>query len=299
MEEKGNRKNADSIKKGKEMNDVYDRIAKKMDKMSKSQRKIAEYILNNKDSVAFMNVSKLAKEADVSEASIIRFATFMEYKGYPQLQKELQEKTREHLSMKERLTNSYTEYNDDDAGIAKIFNDDADRIQKTLSGLDFQTFHTVMEKIINARRIFIVAGRSAAALGTFFYYYLNIVMGNVELITSFNGDEEIMHNVNEEDVVIAITFKMYTRKTVELLAYAFEKNAITVSITDFMTSPVIKNSKYYFLTEAQLNTYLDSFVAPLSLINAILTYLGKYKNKELEERLTSLEAMWNEFDVFQ
>lgn len=281
------------------MNDIYDKIAKKLDCMSKSQRKIAEYILNNKDGVAFMNVSKLAGEADVSEASIIRFAAFMGYKGYPQLQSELREKTREQLSIKDRLTISYDEYNENDAGIAKIFNEDMNRIKRTLAGLDFQTFHIVIENIIKAKRIFIVCGRSVVALGSFFQYYLNMVLGNVELISSFDGHEEIMHNINEEDMVIAITFNMYTKRTVELLDYAYKKGALTVSITDNMTSPVIKNSSYYFLTDTQLNTYLDSFVAPLSLINAILTYIGKYKNKELENRLTSLEEMWKEFDVFQ
>lgn len=281
------------------MNDIYDKIAKKTDSMSKSQKKIAEYILNNSTGVAFMNVNELAKEAGVSEASIIRFSTFMGYKGYPQLQSELREKTREKLSIKERLAISYDEYDEEDAGIAKIFNEDANRIMHTLEGINFETFHNVIDNILKAKRIFIICGRSASALGTFFQYYLNMVLGNVDLITSFDGHEERMHNISKEDVVIAITFSRYTKKTIDLLEYADRKGAITVSITDCMTSPVIKLSKYYFLTETQLNTYLDSFVAPLSLINAILTYIGKYKNKELEERFNSLEIMWNEFEVFE
>ena len=281
------------------MNDIYEKIAKKTEAMSKSQKKIANYILKNRDNVAFMNVSELAEEAEVSQASIIRFATFMGYKGYPQLQSELREKTREQLNIRDRLTISYEEYNENDAGIAKIFKEDINRINTTLAGLNFETFHAVIEEIIKARRVYIVCGRSAVALGSFFHYYLNMALGNVELVSSFDNREELMHDVQEGDVVIAITFSMYTRRTVEILEYAYKKNALTISITDYMTSPVIKSSRYYLLTETRFNTYLDSFVAPLSLINAILTYIGKHKNTELEARLTSLEKMWKEFDVFQ
>lgn len=281
------------------MNTIYDRIAKKTDSMSKSQKKIAQFILSNRDDVAFMNVSELADAADVSEASIVRFALFMEYKGYPQLQNELQDAARERLSIKDRLTMSYTEYDENDAGIAKIFNEDINRIQKTLSGLNFETLHTVVEKLLDARKIFIICGRSAVALGMFFQYYLDMALGNVELVSSFEGNEEKMYDICGEDVAIAFTFDRYTRKTVELLEFAEQRGAVTVSVTDTMVSPVIRNSRYYFLTETRLDSYLDSFVAPLSLINAILTYIGKCKNSELEERLSKLENIWQSFDVFK
>ena len=280
------------------MNNIYEAIAKKTDVMSKSQKKIAEYILMNRDTVAFMNVKKLAREADVSDASITRFAAFMGYKGYPQLRNDLREKTREQLSIRDRLAISYDEYNENDAGIAKIFNEDANRIKATLSNLDFNTFHMVVEKILAARKIYIISGRSAAALGKFFHYYLNMVLGNVEQISASDGKEMIMYDICEKDVVIAITFSRYTKKTVELFNYAQKKGAENIAITDSMTSPVIKNAKYYFLMETQLNTYLDSFVAPLSLINALLTYIGRYKNMELEEKFSELEEIWDEFDIF-
>lgn len=281
------------------MDSVYDRIAKKIDDMSKSQKKIARFILGNRDDVAFMNVSELASAADVSEASIVRFALFMEYKGYPQLQNDLQNSARERLGIRDRLTMSYAEYDENDAGIAKIFNEDINRIQRTLSMLNFDNLHTVIEKLLGARKIYIVCGRSAVALGMFFQYYLDMAMGNVELISSFDGNEEKMYDICNEDVAIAITFDRYTRKTVELLDFAKERGAITVSITDTMVSPVIKNSQYYFLTDTRLDSYLDSFVAPLSLINAILTYIGKCKNSELEDRLSKLENIWQSFDVFK
>lgn len=281
------------------MNNIYESIAKKYDAMSKTQQKIAAYILENKTNVAFLNVNKLSKMSGVSEASVIRFANFMGFKGYPQLQQELQESTKQQLSIKERLAMSYEVYGEKEAGIAEIFKEEMERIQKTMENLDCEKFQLVIDEILTADRIFIVCARSAASLGVFFHYYLNMVLGNVFFVTAMDGSEEAMSGIGENDMVIGLTFSRYAKKTVQLMEYAYKKGAVTMAVTDAFTSPVIKFSKYYFLAETAMPTYLDSFIAPLTLINAILTYVGREKNRELEQRLAGLEDMWGEFHVFE
>lgn len=280
------------------MENIYEAIAKRYDDMSKSQQKIATYILENRAGVSFLNVSSLAKATEVSEATIIRFATFMGYKGYPQMQKELQEQTRKQLSMKERISISQNAYSDREGGLVQIFEDESHRLKMTLEGFDVENFFRIIQVIKKAERIFVVAGRSAVSLGHFMSYYLNMMLGNTVLIGDTGSSEEGMCDLGERDLVIGITFSRYTRKTCDLIHYAREKGAVTVSITDCMTSPVIKDSTYYLLAETSMPTYLDSFVAPLTVINGILTYLGREKDLGVERRMSNLEEMWGQFEVF-
>lgn len=281
------------------MEDVFNCITQKFDEMSKSQKKIAEYILQNKDNVAFMNVNELSKATQVSEASIIRFSTFLGYKGFSDFQNYLKEKTRKQLSLNERLENSYSEYNEDDAGIAKVFNDDINNIKKTIAKLDFDEFRLVAKKILDARTVFIVAGRSAMSISYFMKYYLNIVRDNVEIISSINENEEKICNAGKEDLVIGITFERYTASSIQLFEYLKKAGVQTVAITDYLTSPILKFSDNYFLMETNMNTYLDSFVAPLSFINAMLTYIGRAGKEKIEKRLEKLDLIWKQFEIFK
>lgn len=274
------------------MPNVYEMIAKKYDEMSRSQQKIAKYILENKAEVSFMNVSALAKAIGVSEATIIRFATFMNYCGYPQMQKDLQAQTQKQLSMKERLYISYDAYKDQNSGIIKIFMDEIGRLRDTMESLEAENFFNVIEVIKKARRIAVVAGRSAMSLGYFMQYYLDMMMGNVVLIGNSDNSEAKICDFTKDDLVIGLTFYRYTKSTCDLIHFAHENGIPTICITDRMTSPVIRDSTYYFLAETSMPTYLDSFVAPLTIINAILTYVGKAKSDIIDGRIGKLEKIW-------
>lgn len=279
------------------MNDIYDLIAKKYNGMTKSQKKIASYILENRSQVAFMNVSDLAKAVQISEASVIRFATFLGYKGYPDFRKELQENVKK-ISIADRLAISYNAYDSEAKGFVDIMQEDISRIQNTLNQIDEETFHKIVMEILSAKKICIVCGRSASALGFFFQYYLKMVVDNVTLVDTFEGNEDVLCDVDEETVVIGITFTRYTKNTIRVMEYCYGRGARTIAITDFMTSPIIAYSHLYILADTTMPTYLDSFIAPLSVINAILTYVGKEKNRKLEKKLKELDEIWKSLDVF-
>lgn len=278
---------------------VNELIVEKYEKMSKTQKKIANFVLQNVTAASYCNIQQLARAAGASEASILRFCTFLGFKGFPEFKSEMQQAAKEQMTMKDRLKISYQAYDEKEAGIAEIFRQDINRIESTLGHLDMDMFFEACQKIILADKIYIIASRSAAALGLFFQYYLNMILGNVELITGLDCHADLLCKVSANDMVIGITFSRYSSITDKMFRYAAQRGAVTMAITDSLVSPIVKKAKYSFLTETAMPTYIDSFVAPLTLINAILTEIGRNRNIELENRLNQLEAFSNEFEIFE
>lgn len=278
---------------------IKDTITEKFDEMSKTQKKIANFILRNITAVSYYNIQQFAKAVGTSEASILRFCTFIGYRGYPEFKNDIQAAAKEQISMKDRLEISRAAYDEKEAGIAEIFRQDISRIQHTLEQLDMDTFFAACQQIILAKRIYILAARSASSIGQFFQYYLNMTLGNVELITSLDCRADLLCDVSKDDVVIGITFNRYSSVTDEMFSYAYSQGAVTVAITDSELSPIIKNSKYHFLTDTAMPSYIDSFAAPLTLINAILVEIGRTRSIELSDRMSKLETFSKKFGIFE
>ncbi len=278
---------------------MKEKIVEHYEKMSKTQKKIANYVLQNITAVSYYNIQQLAEAAGTSEASILRFCNFLGYKGFPEFKKEVQTTAKAQLSMKDRLEISKKAYDEKESGIAEVFRQDIRRIEHTLDRLDMNVFFEACQKIILARKIYILAARSAAALGFFFQYYLNMTLGNVELITSMDCGADKLCELSGEDVVIGITFTRYSKVTEEMFNYAAERGAVTLAITDLEISPIVKNAAYCFLTETSMPSYIDSFAAPLTLINAILVEIGRNRSIELTNRISKLDAFSQHFQLFE
>lgn len=278
------------------MSDIYDTIAIKMDNMSKTQRKIAQYIINNRIDTAFLNVKQLAKNAEVSDASIIRFANFLGYGGYSELQQLFQESTQSKL--KTDTNNVETEARTELQVLENIFQKEINHIQVTFDNLNTDAFFKVTDRIVNAKRVFIICGRSTRSLGSYFQHYLKVILDDIYFLDTFDGNEEIFSSINLDDVVIGITFKRYTKKTLELIEFAHKKNAQIIAITDYITSPIIKYADNYLLAETRTFKYIDSFVAPQVLVNAIISYVGKLKKLELEKRFTEYEEVCEALQLY-
>lgn len=281
------------------MYEIYERIAKSMDGMSKTQKKLAKYILQDRAGVSFLNISKLARLSGVSEASIVRFAAYLGFDGYPALKTALQESAQEQLSIKERLTISYSAYGERESIVADVFRDDINSITQTLENIDMNTFFQVAEKIMKARRIYICAGRSAIALGHFLHYYLDMILGNTVTVYFPTNQADCLMDIGPDDLMIGITFSRYTQDTVRVMEYACNKGCVTAAITDTLFSPIVAYATHSLFVETKMPSVLDSYVAPLSLINALIAYISRCKNKELEQRIQQLEEVWSQFDVFR
>ncbi|WP_408009834.1 MurR/RpiR family transcriptional regulator [Pseudalkalibacillus sp. A8] len=277
---------------------VYKIISEKMASMSKSQLKIAQYILKNPNQIPFLNVGKLAKAADVSDATVVRFATFLGFSGYPEFQQYLQSSLQHQLTTTERLKMSKEVYGEKDEEITDILKGDLDNIETTMNNLDIKSFRLAVEYLLKARKVYIIANRSAVALGTFLHYYLDMILDHVEMLDSIEQDADRLYELQKDDLVIGISYSRYTKSTVEVFSYAKEKGAMTVALTDNLLSPLIPHADVSLTAASQMPSFIDSFVAPMSVINALIIYTAKEKKEGFESRLNALEEVWNRFDVF-
>jgi len=277
---------------------VYNHIADKIPEMSKSYKKIAGFILNNTNVVPFFNVATLAKKADVSEATVVRFASFLGYSGYPELQSRMQSSIQKQLTTTERLKMTPDIYDDQERWIYDIFYDDIENIKSTLEKMDIEQFYKAVSLLQEADKIYIAANRSAAALGIFLQYYLNIILGHAEMVRSVENLSEQLYDLSEKDVVIGISFPRYPNSTIQTLAFAKERGSKTICITDSLLSPLIPYADIALTASSQMPTFIDSFTAPLSLINALVVSIGKERMEEAESRLEKIEAAWDRFGVF-
>lgn len=277
---------------------VYQMIAEKMPMMSKSQKKLATYILENTNTVPFYTVATLSKRAGVSEASVVRFAVFLGFSGYRELQSEMQQSVQKQLTTRERIKISSQVYDDSDQGIYDIFKDDIANIRSTMENLDTKALLDAVDLLLKGKEIYISANRSSVSLGMFLEYYLDIILGNTHLLGPVEIKPEELHRLNEKDVVVGISFARYSMSTVNMMSYAKELNATTIAITDNLRSPLIPHADVVLTASSQLPTFFDSYVAPLSLINTLITFVGQKRMDESEERLEKLEDIWDRFGTF-
>jgi len=277
---------------------ISELITEKYDSLSKTHKLIANYVVKNLTETSYLSIKDLSEKTGAGEATIMRFCTKLGFDGYPDFKAALRNDLTENTSVTDRLRESYKVYEGRGEGIIKMFQDDMERVQKTLEQLDMEVFFKVCDELILAKRIYIITGRSSSSLGVFFQYYLNMALGNVRLITDKGCVADQLVDLNSDDVVVGIGFARYTKTTVELFKYSKEKGAKTITITDSPVSPMVKHADHCLYSEAFIPSYIDSFVAPMALINAILTEIGRNRNVELENRLSELDNFYKKYSIF-
>lgn len=269
-------------------------------RLSKGQRLIAGYIREHYDKAAFMTASKLGATVGVSESTVVRFATEIGYDGYPQLQKALQEMIRNRLTSVQRMevTNQRLEGSD---ALSKVLQTDIDTIKRTLEEIDHDAFYEAVSAITKARKIFIIGIRSAAALAAFLNYYFTHIFENVHYIDTSSTTVifEQLLRVGEGDVFIGITFSRYSKRTLKAATYAKSCGAKVVALTDSMAAPIAAVSDAVLVAKSDMASFVDSLVAPLSVINALIVAIGLEKSQEIAEIYRKLESIWDEYNVYE
>ncbi|GEL07947.1 MurR/RpiR family transcriptional regulator [Salisediminibacterium halotolerans] len=278
--------------------DVLQQIIQSRETMSKSHKKIAGYLIDNHETAPFLTASKLAKHAGVGEATVIRFAYQLGYAGYPDFQRHLQEALQRKMTSAEVLRRTTDEDNDAEDAVTEVLSDDMQNIDNTLKQINTQTFEAAVNEMIQAKRIYIIAYRSAASIGGFLEFYLDLVLQNTEMIHQADGVSEHLLDIDERDLVIGVGFSRYTKRTVEVMKYVKEKRAKTVVISDHMLSPLVPYGDYNLLASTEINSFIDSYAAPMSIAGALITALTRSEHKKIEKRLRELESLWETFDVF-
>ncbi|MBQ4129451.1 MAG: MurR/RpiR family transcriptional regulator [Ruminococcus sp.] len=269
------------------------------EKFSKGQRRIANFIEEHYDEAAFMTAAKLGEIVGVSESTVVRFATEIGYSGYPNLQKAMQEMIRDKLTSIQRIEVTTGRIGDKDV-IDSVLNQDIEKIKRTVEEISRKDFNQAVDAIINAEHIYIFGVKSASYIASFFGYYLDLMFGNVVMLntTSKTTNYEKLFRVTDKDVMIGISFPRYSTMAVDAMNFAHERGAHVVAITDSMVSPLVTCADSILIARSDIASIVDSLVAPLSLINALIVAMVIKRKDDVKETFSKLEQVWLEQSIY-
>ena len=281
-------------------NDLLGVLARGGSKFSKGQRIIAKYILNNYDKAAFMTAGKLGRIVGVSESTVVRFAAELGYDGYPSMRKALQEMIRNRLTSVQRIEVAKSMIDDNDL-VKSVIGSDMQNLQATMDILEQDSFNKLIDAIVEAKNIYIVGMRTSTSLATFLGLYLNLLRDSVNVVHDTAASEiyEQIIRIGEGDLFIGISFPRYSSHTVEAMQFAKKMGAKTAAITDGAASPLNGIADVCLHAKSDMVSFLDSLVAPMSLINAIIVAVGIRNKERVSETFERLEKIWSEHDVYE
>lgn len=275
-------------------------LTKGSKKFSKGQRLIAKYILNNYDKAAFLTAGRLGEIVGVSESTVVRFATELGYDGYPSMRKALQEMIRNRLTSVQRMEVAKSMMDEKDI-TKSVISSDMQNLQATLDGLDQEIFDSAIDEIINAKRVYIVGMRTSTSLASFLGLYLNLLRDGVTVVRDTAASEtfEQLIRIGEGDLFIGISYPRYSSHTIDAMQFAKKMGAKAIAITDGASSPVNGIADICLYAKSDMVSFIDSLVAPLSLINAIIVAVAKKNRDDVLKTFESLERIWQEHDVYE
>ena len=280
--------------------DILVTIESGMPSFSKGQRAIGQFILDSYDKAAFMTASRLGQTVHVSESTVVRFAAELGYDGYPGMQKALQEMVRSRLTSVQRIEIADGRLGNQEI-LSTVMQADIEKIRMTLEETDRESFYRAVEAILSAHRIYVLGARSASALADFLCYYFELIFDNTIPVHATSSSEtfEQLLRVGEEDVVIGISFPRYSSRTVKAMRFARERGARVIAITDSEASPLAEIATEELLAKSDMASFVDSLVAPLSLINALIVAVGRRRKRDIERIFSDLEQIWSEHGVYE
>ena len=281
-------------------NDLTSRINECYGSLSKGQKILATYITDNYDKAVFLTAAKMGQVVGVSESTVVRFATHLGYNGYPEFQKALEEMVRNKLNSIQRMEVTYGRISQSHI-LETVLQSDQEKIKDTLEHIDEHAFELAVDTIIKAKHIYIVGIRSCAPLAAFMAFYFNLMFENVTLLQTNNSSElfEQMVRISKDDVIIGISFPRYSMRTLKAMEFANNRNAKVITLTDSVHSPMNLYSSCNLIARSDMASIVDSLVAPLSVINALIVALCMKKQGEVAKTLETLEDIWNEYQVYE
>ncbi len=281
-------------------NDLLAAIDRKYDSLSKGQKHIADFILNRYDKAAYITAAKLGSLVGVSESTVVRFASELGFDGFPGFQAALRDLIKTKLTAVQRMEIA-SDRTDEHHILEAVLQSDMENLKNTLEASDSDVFQNAVQAILGARKIYILGVRSSAALASFLGFYFNLIFDNVVSVHTNSVSEmfEQLLRVGENDVVIGISFPRYSRRTVQALKYAKDRKSTVISITDSKSSPLVPYSDFSLTAVSNMASFVDSLVAPLSLINALIFAVGMRKKNDVYNTFEKLEGIWDEYDVYE
>ena len=281
-------------------NDLRNRMNESYSKMSKSQKLLASYITDYYDKAVFLTAAKLGEIVGVSESTVVRFATYLGYKGYPEFQNALEELVRNKLNSIQRMEVTYGRITQSEI-LESVLKSDAEKIHSTLEKIDQKAFESAVDTVLHAKHIYIIGIRSCAPLASFMAFYFTLIFENVNLIQTSSSSEifEQMVRISKDDVIIGISFPRYSMRTLKAMEFANNRNAKVITLTDSVHSPMNLYSSCNLIADSDMASIVDSLVAPLSVINALIVALCMKKQRQVAGTLEMLEDIWDEYQVYE
>jgi len=280
--------------------DVLKNIADNAAGFSKGQRAIAKFISESYDKAAFMTASEMGRIVGVSESTVVRFAAELGYDGYPGMQRALQEMIRTKLTSVQRMEVGNDRISSSDV-VPTVLQSDIENIRATMEENTQETFNRAVEAIVAAKKIYILGVRSSSAIASFMSFYFHLIFDNVRLVSTNAASEifEQLMRVGPGDVVIAVSFPRYSKRTVQAMRYSAAKGATVIALTDSPDSPLVATSSITLFARSDMVSFVDSLVAPLSLVNALVVAVGRRNNAQVARTFETLETIWDEYEVYE
>lgn len=281
------------------MQSLLTKIGILMPKLSKGQKLIAKFISEQYDKAAFMTAAKLGETVGVSESTVVRFATEIGYDGYPKLQNAMQEMIRDKLTSVQRIEVTTNRIGTESV-LESVLNQDIDKIRRTIEETSRGDFRQAVDALVNAKNIYIFAVRSSTALANFLAYYFELIFGNVRVVSTTSKAQiyEELFRIGSDDAIIGISFPRYSSTAVEAMKFASDRGAGVIALTDSMVSPLVEPADYVLLARSDMASIVDSLVAPLSLINALIVATVLVKKDDVISTFDNLEKVWDEYGVY-
>lgn len=278
---------------------IISRIEEGYGKMSKSHKAIAAFITDHYEQAVFMTAAKLGETVGVSESTVVRFASGIGYDGYPEFQKELEDWVKDKLNTVQKIGAKYGKSTQSEI-LTSVLHADIEKIQDTIEHLDGTFFEMAVDTILEAETIYVLGMRSCEPLASFLHFYLNMIRGNVVLLSSTSISEifEQMIRIGERDAIVGISFPRYSMRTLKAMEFANDRNAKVIAITDSVHSPMNLYSSCNLFARSDMVSIVDSLVAPLSVINALVVALCLKRPKDVKNNLEQLEQAWNNYQVY-
>ncbi|HIS59037.1 MAG TPA: MurR/RpiR family transcriptional regulator [Candidatus Faecousia faecipullorum] len=279
--------------------DILALLQEKEPTFSKGQKRIARYITEDYDKAAFMTANRLGKTVGVSESTVVRFAVDLGFDGYPEMQKAMQEMVLNRLTAVQRIEVASNRIGDQDV-VSMVLHSDMEKLRQTGEVLSREEFSAAVNAILKAKRVYILGVRSTAPLANFLGYYMNYMFNNVHVVSGFGMVEmfEKIVGITSEDVLIAFSFPRYSSSTTKGAKYCRSTGATVIGITDSRLSPLGVNSDHVLIAKSDMVSLVDSLVAPLSIVNALIVAIAAKRENELSQTFANLERIWDEYDVY-
>lgn len=281
-------------------NNIISAIKTKRASMSKSHKKIADFICEHYDKASFITAAKLGETVGVSESTVVRFASLMGFDGYPEFQHVLREIIKNKLTAVQRMEITSSKFAEKDI-LKTVISSDIEKLRQTMDGVSVSDFTSAVNTIANSKRIYILGARTCFSIANFLGFYLNLLSYDAKLITTNSASEtfEQIFDAGKEDSIIAISYPRYSRRTLNAVKYAHAQGSKIIAITDSELSPIYPYADHKIIATSDMSNFVDSLVAPLSIINAIIVALVMRNEEEIAKKFTALENIWDEYQVYE